>query len=490
MVTAGIAAPNPAVSGDEVVVIAPPGSLIEVGEDRYAGPLRLVASDEGVVMTETLSIESYLLGIREVPASWPTEALKAQAVAARTYLAYTLASGRTSSGERFGYDICATTACQVYRGHAELATPEGQRWAQAVAATSGEILLYDGRPAQALYSSTSGTKTRESEDIFPGLDVPYLAAVPSPGEDSPFVNWSFDVSESEMTALLAGADLLHGPLSSVTVVETPDGGGPWQVQVSSGGQVEQMGTYQFRSAINAAAAAFPERFPAERPDGRRYPQTVLSGTYEISALPQVTDHGHYRELGRSFRFSGEGWGHQVGMSQYGALAMAEAGATYSEILAHYYGGLLPQPGAGWLPGAVTVGLALEVDEIEAITGPGITVAIDGVEVGTGTGRWELRPEQGKVTTSVPVGIGEAPSIEQIRLVYGPSGYRLRFTTTAPGEVTILTNPGEAQELGLFNANPFDVGIPLRPNDRFRITVSVASPEGTATKTLIAVPEHR
>lgn len=64
----------------------------------------------------------------------------------------------------------------------------------------------------------------------------------------------------------------------------------------------------------------PDRLPALRPDGRRYPQTVLSGTYEISSQPTTIDHGHYREIGRNFVFDGEGWGHQVGMSQFGALA--------------------------------------------------------------------------------------------------------------------------------------------------------------------------
>ncbi len=461
-----------------------------MGEDRYAGPLRLVASEDGVVMTETLSAESYLLGIREVPSSWPEEALKTQAVAARTYLAFTLSAGRTDSGDRFGYDICATTACQVYRGHAELGTEGGQRWAQAVAATAGEVLLFNGRPAQALYSSTAGPRTRESEDIFPGLDVPYLGAVDSPGEDSPFVNWRFEVAESDMVALLDLADLLHGPLSSVTVTETADGAGPWQVTVSSGGLQEQMGSYQFRSAINRAASNFPDLFPAERPDGERYPQTVLSGTYDITTAPTVVDRGHYRELGRSFVFSGEGWGHQVGMSQFGAKAMADAGASYPEILAHYYGGLLPVPGAAWLPETITVGLALEVTDLEVLTGDGIAVTIDGQEVGRGAAAWEFSSVSGEVQTSVPTGVGQPPTIENLRLVYGVNGYRLRFTTTAPGGVTITTSPGESEALGFFNANPFDFGIGLSPRDRFRITVTVTSPAGTEARTLTVVPEHR
>ncbi len=238
---------------------------------------------------EALSPEEYLLGIREVPFAWPDEALKTQAVAARTYLAYNLAGGRTATAREHGYDICASTACQVYAGVAGLSSSDGLRWQQAVAATAGEILLYNGRPAQALYSSTAGRRTRESEDIFPGLDVPYLAAVDSPGEDSPFVRWSFAVSRADMESLLDHAGLLSGPLESVRVETTGDGGGPWQVVVTSGGAEESVDTYRFRSLINAAARdLMPDKLPAHRPDGRRYPQTVLSGTFTIRTDTEIS----------------------------------------------------------------------------------------------------------------------------------------------------------------------------------------------------------
>jgi stage II sporulation protein D len=182
--------------GRRVEVVSESGSLLRIGDDYFEGPLVITSSSDGVTVVETLSTEDYLLGIREVPFSWPMEALKAQAVAARTYLAFTLAGGRTTLGRQHGYDICATTACQVYAGRAGLATTDGRRWQQAVSDTAGEILLYQGQPAQAFYSSTSGPRTRESEDIFP-VDVPYLVAVDSPVESSPFVDWSFSVTPGD-----------------------------------------------------------------------------------------------------------------------------------------------------------------------------------------------------------------------------------------------------------------------------------------------------
>ena len=490
-----------AISGERVVITAEPGAVITVGGDQFVGPLVLIASDEGLVLTETMSPESYLLGIREVPFAWPDEALKAQAVAARTYLAFTLAGGRTATGSRYGYDICATTACQVYAGRFGLDTFDGQRWSQAVASTVGEILLFDGRPAQALYSSTAGARTRESEDIFPGLDVPYLSAVASAAEDSPFVTWSFAISEAEMTALLAEAQLLHGPIRSVGVQQTADGQGPWQVVVSSGRETERIASYRFRSDINRAAAAImPDRLPAERPDGRRYPQTVLSGTYTIASQPTVVDHGHYRELGRSFVFNGEGWGHQVGMSQFGALALAEGGAAYGDILAHYYGGLRPQPAGGWLPPSITVGLVVEIPELELLAAQGASVTVDGEEVANGFAAWQFAEEDGQVSAQVPIGIGTAPTITRARLPYGIGGHHLRFETTAPAFLTVHATvdgaAGEAMDLGLSNAGSYEIPLSdliadgLTDRSQFEVVIEARSPHGAARARLVGVPERR
>ncbi|HSL25466.1 MAG TPA: SpoIID/LytB domain-containing protein, partial [Acidimicrobiia bacterium] len=283
-------APLPAlVEGDTMEVATMAGSVVRIGEDLFSGPLRIIARGDGVTVTETLRPEDYLLGIREVPFAWPDQALRAQAVAARTYLAHTLAVGPTATGREHGYDICATTACQVYAGLAGLGSRDGERWRAAVEDTAGQILVYNGRPAQTLYSSTAGPRTRESEDIFPGLDVPYLRAVDSPGEESPFVHWSFEVAGHDLDLLLAQAGLLDGRLENIRVQQTADGEGPWQVTVRSEGRTEQVPTYRFRTLLNRAAAELmPDRLPAMRPDGRRYPQTVLSGTFVIHTLADLT----------------------------------------------------------------------------------------------------------------------------------------------------------------------------------------------------------
>jgi stage II sporulation protein D len=489
------------VVGDRVEVVAPEGTVLRIGDTYYRGPLVLTANSSGVSILESMPPEDYLLGIREVPFGWHQEALKTQAVAARTYLAFTLASGRTSSGRENGYDICATTACQVYAGVAGLTSSYGERWRRAVADTAGEILLFDGRPAQALYSSTAGTRTRESEDIFPDLDAPYLIAVDSPGEESPFVDWSFSVSDQEMAALLEHAELLGGPLWSLVVETTPDGGGPWQVAVRSGTQVDRVATYRFRSLVNRAAAdLMPDRLPAERPDGRRFPQTVLSGTYTIRVVPEVVEHDGYREIRRRFVFEGHGWGHQVGMSQFGALAMAEAGVGYSQILAYYYGGLTPQAAGGWLPEAITVGLVVANDEAVILAEQGAVVLVDGEPIApTGIGFWRFRSDGRDVVAQVPTGIGVTPVITRSRIIVGATGLVVRFDVTAPGFLeVIVTRRGEeigTRSLGLIEAGPFEynlvdlVDTDVTSSDRLQVSVSVTAPLGNSNRRLSLIPER-
>ena len=489
---------------DRIEVVAPDGAVLRMGDDLFEGPLVILPRGDGVTAIEALAPEEYLLGIREVPFAWPDEALKTQAVAARTYLAHTLAGGRTATGNEHGYDICATTACQVYAGVAGLSSADGIRWRQAIAATAAEILIYDGRPAQTLYSSTAGIRTRESEDIFPGLDVPYLAAVDSPGEDSPFVDWAFAVSRRDMTSLLDHAGLLNGPLESIGVETTIDGGGPWEVVVTSGGTQEQVATYRFRTLINSAARdLMPGKLPANRPDGRRYPQTVLSGTYTIRTDTEISfspEAGPQWSPSR-FVFQGQGWGHQVGMSQYGALAMANRGSTYSDILAHYYGGLRPEPAQAWLPDEILVGLVIGAEEITITAEAGANVVIEGEQVAPAEmGIWRFQRDGGTVRTAIPIGLGNRADLIGPRIAYGLEGYVLRFDVSAPGHLTVDLTIGAERvggiDLGLVEAGPFE--FPLKdliegefdPRTTLRVGVTTESPSGGDLVSLTMVPESR
>ncbi len=410
---------EPSVIADTVEIVPAAGTRLDVGGVGLRGVVTVTGHDTGLAAVERLAVDDYLLGIAEVPFSWEAEALAAQAVAARTYLARTLADGRTADGRRYGYDICATTACQVYAGVDLVEGPEGDRWSDAVRRTSGQILLDErGLPARAFYSSTSGGRTRSVEDIFTGAEpVPYLTAVDSPGEDSPFVEWAFVVTGWEMERLALEAGLIEGELIDVSTTVTEDGEGPWTVTFEGTERSSVVPTWELRTSLNRAAqATMPERLPVERPDvDRRYPQTILSPSFVISStdvvLPAVLGPSPTVRL---YRIEGTGWGHLVGMSQYGAQAMGGRGANYPDILAHFYGGLRPADASDRLPEELTVAIAEEVpDLLVAPDGP-VEVSVDGTTIATDAlGGWRMEASGERIRVWPPVGLGIPPEIESV-----------------------------------------------------------------------------
>ncbi|GIU92015.1 MAG: hypothetical protein KatS3mg011_0921 [Acidimicrobiia bacterium] len=427
----------PAAATERVEFQPADGTLLEVEDRHHAGMVTVSSHPDGLAVTETLPPDLYLLGLREVPYSWPSAALEAQVIAARTYLAWTLQRGRSANGRRYGYDICATAACQVYSGLEGVLGPGGDRWRRAVEATTGLILFHRGRPAQALYSSTTGGRTRSVEDVFIGSEpLPYLRAVESPGENSPFVSWVFRLDADEMETLLQRAGVLEGSLVDVATRPAADGEGPWMVEIHGSGGVTEVDTWTLRGRLNRAASeSMPDRLPARRIDGtgRRYPQTVLSPTYTISRETWwILEDGRAVPVHR-YVVAGRGWGHLVGMSQYGAEAMARRGADAEEILAHYYSGLTPAPGGRFLPEQVTVGLAVGREEISVRPEGPVTVVVDGEpEAEEVLGTWTIRFD-GQMVVEPPTGLGEPPRFTRPHL---SNRGTVRSTLTAPAEVRI------------------------------------------------------
>jgi peptidoglycan hydrolase-like amidase len=193
-----------------------------VVEPRLAEDVELIHTRAGLVLVNDVSMLTYVEGIAEVPVSWPIEALKAQAVAARTYAWRAIEVGTYTH-----YDICATVACQVFHGRDVVEAPNGDRWVAAVAETEGEVLLHDDAPILARYFSTSGGETRNNEDVYPSDGpYPYLVAVDDPEDEvSPLHRWRVRFTREEMDEILSrGAELSAvSPLGSIEVIPAGDG---------------------------------------------------------------------------------------------------------------------------------------------------------------------------------------------------------------------------------------------------------------------------
>lgn len=261
-----------------------------------------------------MSAEDYLLGVLggEMPASFPLEALKAQAVAARTYTLRRMAQfGYEGCGE--DYDICTDSGCcQAYKSPDALMETFGEnahaymdKLRSAVRSTAGLVAVYDGEPIEALYHSSAGGHTEDAQNVF-SARLPYLVGVESPGEeDSAKYKDSKSYSPKEFAAAVnkkyPKAGLKANKLSSQTEILCRYQSG--QVEKISLGKVTVSGK-EFRKLFSLNSANFQIEF--------REDEVIITTL---------------------------GFGHGVGMSQYGARAMALDGAEFEEILGHYYTGV-------------------------------------------------------------------------------------------------------------------------------------------------------
>jgi stage II sporulation protein D len=327
---------------------------------RYPGTLSIRRADDGTLaLTVTLPFERYLEGIAEMPPSWPMAALEAQAVAARSYaLATTGWSG--NEGETLKTPICATTSCQVYDGIPVESSPDIRRWYRAVSLTSGQVLLYGGRPAETVYFSTSNGHTYGNEDVFGSAPLPYLRPVIERDDGaSPLSQWSVRVPFDDLARFLheAGAWPDGMAINGVHL----EGG---TVVVSGGGTSRSMDLSTFRDDVNQWASCLePGRYPT---DG--LPTTIPSGWLTLSG---GTD---------AVTVAGRGWGHGVGMVQWGAYGKARRGWSADQILAYYYGGLHPQRYPE--PGLIHVQVASGLTSFRIFPSRA-GAAVDGTTIGRG-----------------------------------------------------------------------------------------------------------
>ncbi len=165
--------------------------------------------------------ETYLRGIAEVSGSWPQEAVKAQAVAARSYAVRSMGKHASSN-----YDICDETHCQYYQGYEK---EKDAGWVQAVQATAGRVLTYGGQVAHCFYSASCGGHTDNNEDVWAGAPVPYLRGVHCPWcEDpgnNPFASWTVAYDRAEMERRLNSRSSTYvGTLYSMNLSDRTAGG--------------------------------------------------------------------------------------------------------------------------------------------------------------------------------------------------------------------------------------------------------------------------
>jgi len=340
----------------------------------YRGSLEVFvrAGEEPLLrVVNTLDLESYLYGVlpAEIYPNWAVEAVKAQAVAARTFALRRLQGGTPRKTE--GYDLTGTVSDQVYKGY----SAEAEASNQAVNDTRGEILTYGGEVISALFHDCSGGMTENNENVFSGPPLPYLRSVPSPGEEAnKYFSWTATIATSAfMEAAEKKKGVTLGDLVSLHVLEQGVSGriktlevegtvgtctltgeqlrqvaglrsslASWQGGVPSGEgeslagdaivtclSTSGLGNLSMKGAIllSSLGTASPPDQPILLAAGGPWPLSFSSTTPPSTVV-----------LGEVLTFTGQGNGHGLGMPQWGAKARAEEGMSYSAILATYYTG--------------------------------------------------------------------------------------------------------------------------------------------------------
>ena len=360
---------------------------------RYYGGFRYERIGGGdLTVVNIVDLETYIKGVvpYEMSNSWPLEALKVQAVCARSYAYINIHSGKHTS---YHFDVCNTTDCQAYYGAGTNSSSyqANERTDQAVDETAGEYAWYDGQVIEAFYSSSHGGASESVYNVWGSSleQYPYLCGVEDPYEadmasKNSYSSWTVSYTSSELAQRLqargynassgiASLTLTYSDLGNVIQVRVTYGNGesndlkPTSIRSvfgvssirftvngqsvssgagtsSSGGgltangsaSLDSQGTYTVISGSGSLSQAGLDGLYAISGSGSVTPaEDAASGGGSGTDTPAGTQ---VTVSGSSYSFQGSGNGHQLGLSQYGARAMAERGFTYDEIIEFYYPG--------------------------------------------------------------------------------------------------------------------------------------------------------
>ena len=333
-------------------------TYIKVGHNTYRGDIFVVFNKKNsLFVINKLGIDDYLYGVvgSEMPASWNVEALKAQSVAARTYAAVMKKSPRNKY-----FDLFSTVMDQVYTG----CSGEAPNVIVAVSETAGEILTYEGNPINCYFYSSCAGKTSPCENVFSSSPVPYLVS-----RNCPYCmknDWSYTITRNELSNLLREKKIISGELYSMQIAKKDESGRAALIKLRTSNGIKIIRGAELRLIIGAGKQKSTKYTISEIPLTKAQKmallekvkveaknnipaESVINSDSEINSvlrivnlmtLPVSLNIKNDEELSDSavysFTFDGSGWGHGVGMCQWGAYGLAKNGYTYDKIVKTYY----------------------------------------------------------------------------------------------------------------------------------------------------------
>lgn len=286
------------VDADASARVSTANDTVNLAKAKYRGEIAMYRNGSAITPIDMVDMDQYLYGVvtSEMPSSWHLEALKAQTVAARTYT-------KSALGKHGAYDLCDTVHCQAYNG----LNNETQSGISAVKATAGKCIYSGGKLIDAVYFSSSGGYTLNSEDVWSNA-LPYLKAVKDVYEKD-CKKWARTFTYTDLTNIAAKKSYGVGTVTDLTVGYNNNGIAESLTFTGTSGS-KTVTKEEIRTAFNASD------------DG-----SLSSRNFTLE------------KTSTGVTLTGKGYGHSCGMSQYGAKGMAEAGKNYIEILKFYYKGV-------------------------------------------------------------------------------------------------------------------------------------------------------
>lgn len=330
--------------------------LKAAAEKEYRGGMMFFSENSSLTAVNVVDTEEYLYSVisKEMSPSWNKEALKAQAVCARCY-----AYNNRSKHKKNGFELCDSVCCQAYAG----TSSETEQSYAPVDETKGQYLVYNEKVCETFYCSSTGPTTENVKYVW-GSEYPYLVSVENPYEDYENVyngKWNNTLTKQRATEIINSKNYNIGEVTEIKALEYSPSGRVIKLLVKG-----TLGEKTFER--DACRSVFSEVTPSlyftiSGGGDKEYPLISLKSkneTQKTSAknIKVISDSGVYslkdgfctvsdsqkktysssQNSSDSYTFSGYGWGHGVGMSQYGAKGMAEAGFDYKAILTHYFPG--------------------------------------------------------------------------------------------------------------------------------------------------------
>ena len=294
---------------EKLVVKSSDGRGIWVGQKRYSGILNLLVLDSEILVINILGIEKYLSSVvgSEMPAKWPLEALKAQAIASRTY-------ALKQKGNPI-YDIDSTQKNQVYNG----LESRTYKTVRAVRSTRSLVLTYKNKLINALFHSSSGGMTENSQDVWKN-EYPYLSSVRDFDRNNPKLQWKKKFSSGELQKLFPEI----GGIKKIEILNITNTGRVKNVKIFGKYGSDQISGVDIRKRMNLKSTFMRFKF--------------------IEDKKYISDNDNSNNpIEKTLIVFGQGSGHGVGMSQWGARYMASKGQKAERILKHFYRGVRINP---------------------------------------------------------------------------------------------------------------------------------------------------